>query len=201
MIYLYDAAIVDDLKKSFNPDNVPNPIVKVISPEEIVSVAAQLQSDEISLPIVALSRNQDIKYDMSRYNFTQAKKGVPAEYDSKENIIYYEKAIPIDLAYDITVLTSNQADLDEIVKELLFKYSQQYFLIIRTPYEAKRPIRFGIQIIPESGVDYDKTSKDYWEKGTLYQAIIHTTCHGCVLLSYTPRKVTQLDVNTDIKLN
>lgn len=198
MLYLYDNAVVDDLKKSFNPDNVPNPIVKVISPDEIMGVAAQIQNDEISLPIVAVSRSNEIKYDMSRYNFTQAKIGVPAEYDSKENIIYYEKAMPIFLEYSITVLTSNQVDLDELVKELLFKYSNQYFLIIRTPYEAKRAIRFGIQLLPDSGVEYESTSKDYWEKGTLYQAIIQMKCDGCVLLSYTPRKVTQLCIDRDI---
>lgn len=198
MIYLYDNAITEDLRRSFNPDNSPNPVVKVISPEEIIGLAAQLSGDEISLPVVALSRNPDIQYDMTRYNFTRAKKGVIAEYDTKQNLVYLEKAIPINLQYDITVLASNQADIDELVKELIFKYTEQYFLVIHTPYEAKRPMRFGIQIIPESGVEQSKSSKDFWEKGSLYQAVIHIKCEGCVLLSYTPRKVTQVILDHNI---
>lgn len=198
MIYLYDKAVVDDLKTSFNPDNVPNPVVSVIGPDHILEIAAQLQEDNIQLPIVALSRGDNIEYDMSRYNFTRAKKGIIAEYDSTQNEVYLEKSIPINLKYDMTVLTSNQADMDELVRELLFKYTQQYFLCIRTPYEAKRPIRFGIQIIPDSGIEQTSSSKDYWEKGSLYQSILHLECHGCVLLSYTPRKVTNLGLDPNI---
>ena len=190
MIYLYDNAIVDDLKQSFNPQNVPNPVVSVVGPDHILEVAAQLHNDEIKLPIVALGRSDDINYDMSRYNFTRAKKGVIAEYDTKENLVYLEKAIPIHLNYNMTVLTSNQVDMDELVKELIFKYTQEYFLTIYTPYEAKRPIHFGIQLIPDSEIEQSSSSKDYWEKGSLHQSIIHLECHGCVLLSYTPRKVT-----------
>lgn len=199
MIWLYDNAIVDDLKHSFNPDNVPNPVVSVVGPENILGVAAQLQEDSISLPIVALGRNP-IEYDLSRYNFTRAKVGVPAQYDSKENVVYHEKAIPIKLTYDLTLLTANQADMDELTKEILFKYSQQYFLIIRTPYEAKRPIRFGIQLVPDSQIEQSSTSKDYWEKGQLYQSILHLECHGCVLLSYTPRKVTNVVISDEVNI-
>ena len=42
MIYLYDNAICDDLRKSFNPNNVPNPVVNVVSSEQVISIAAQI---------------------------------------------------------------------------------------------------------------------------------------------------------------
>lgn len=48
MLYLYDEAIVNDLKRSFNPNAVENPVVSVVSPDRIVDIAAQLQNDEIS---------------------------------------------------------------------------------------------------------------------------------------------------------
>lgn len=199
MLYLYDNAIVEDLKKSFNPDNVPNPIVSVVSPENALEIAAQLQNDDISLPLVAFSRNENIPIDMTRYNFTVAKKGIIAEYDTKENLVYLEKAMPVDLKYDMIALTNNQADMDEIMRELLFKYSQQYFLTIHTPYEAHRPIRFGIEIMKDEGIEQITGSKDYHEGGKLYQSTIHLQCHGCVLLSYTPRKVTNLSMDSTIE--
>lgn len=200
MLYLYDNAIVDDLKRSFNPDNVPNPVVAIVGPDHIVEIAAQLQDDEITLPIVAIGRDDNIEYDMSQYNFSRVKKGVIAEYDSKENTLYLEKAIPINLKYDMLLVATNQADLDELTKEIIFKYSQQYFLTIHTPYEAKRPIHFGIEIIPDSSIEQQTSSKDYMDKGTLYQAIIHLQCHGAVILSYTPRKVTNFSLDNNINL-
>ena len=30
LIYLYDKSIADDLRKSFNPENMPDPYVKVV---------------------------------------------------------------------------------------------------------------------------------------------------------------------------
>ena len=85
MIYLYDKAIVADLKHSFNPDNVANPVVKVIDPENIVEVAAQIQNDEIELPIVALTRNPDTPIDRSRANFTRMHNGVAAVINPDTN--------------------------------------------------------------------------------------------------------------------
>ena len=53
MLYCYDNAIVDDLIQSFNPNSVQNSVVKVISPDKILGLAAQIQGDKISFPIVA----------------------------------------------------------------------------------------------------------------------------------------------------
>ena len=47
MMWVYDDAIVEDLKKSFNPENVPNPVVTVVSSESAVGLAAQVQEDKL----------------------------------------------------------------------------------------------------------------------------------------------------------
>ena len=111
MIYLYDEAIVNDLKKSFNPDAVENPVVSVVSPEHVVDIAAQLQNDKISFPLVALTRNEDVSIDTNLTNFTRMHKGVAAVIDPKTNNLYYEQAIPLRLEYALTVLTTNTADM------------------------------------------------------------------------------------------
>ena len=100
MIYKYDDAICDDLRKSFNPDNVENPVVSVISSEVVTSIAAQIQNDKITYPIVALIRNPNsVQIDQSRMNFTRAHFGVSAVIDKETNNVYYEKALPITLEY------------------------------------------------------------------------------------------------------
>ena len=50
MPHIYDKAIVDDLQKSFNPDAAANPVIRVIGPEEVIGLAAQIQNDEITFP-------------------------------------------------------------------------------------------------------------------------------------------------------
>lgn len=196
MIYLYDDAIVEDLKRSFNPDNVSNPVVKVIDPEGIIQLAAQIQNDEISFPIVALSRDPDTPIDETRINFNQTHFGVANVFDPKTNNLYYERVIPIELGYHLTVLTTNIADMDELLKELMFKYMNMYFLTITLPYESKRKIRFGI--VPSfDNIERTSGTLEYLQNGQLYQSIIPLTCEGAVLISYTPAHLRRLEVDVE----
>ncbi len=189
MIYLYDNAIVDDLIKSFNPNAVDDPVVKVIAPEQVCSIAAQVQEDKLSFPIVALTRSENTSIDTDRMNFTRAHKGVASVIDTETNELYYEKALPIKLSYDLTVLTTNTADMDELIKELVFKYTDMYFLTLTLPYYCKRKIRFGITVNMESDIKNSSGTVDYIEEGKLYQSIIPLRCEGCILVSYTSAKL------------
>jgi hypothetical protein len=185
MIYLYDNAIVDDLNRSFNPtDGGESPVVRVIDPEHIVGLAAQIQNDEISLPLVALERN-DYTIDSDRTNFTMMHKGNDVVIDNKTNEIYQERVIPIKLSYTLTALTSNQIDMDELIKELIFKYTDMYYLTIRSPYECNRKFRFGVRI-ERDAIEKRSGASDYIESGQLYQASIPMICDGAVMLHYTP---------------
>lgn len=193
MLYLYDNAIASDLMKSFNPDNVANPVVRVVDPEGIIDLAAQIQEDKIEFPIVAINRLPDIQIDQQRYNFTKAHKGIQSVIDSKTNELYYEKSIPIILKYDLTLLTTNGTDMDELVREILFKYTSMFFLTITLPYECNRKVRFGIAVDPDTNIEKKSGRVDYMKSGQIHQAIIHLRCEGCVLVSYTAAKLRRLD--------
>lgn len=200
MLYLYDKAIVDDLYRSFNTDVVDDPVVRVIDPEHIVDLAAQIQEDKIKFPIVALSRNPGSgDKDTERYNFTRAKFGVSTVLDDKTNQLYYERAIPIKLSYSMTLLTINQADMDELTRELMFKYNNMYFLKIILPYECNRPVRFGITIDSDS-IERKSGSFEYLESGQLYQSIIQLKCEGAVLVDYTPAHLMRTVVDENIRI-
>lgn len=201
MLYCYDNAIVDDLIQSFNPNSVQNPVVKVISPDKILGLAAQIHDDKISFPIVALNRDESTSIDLDRMNFTRMHFGIQSVLDTETNELYYEKSIPIKLSYDLTVLTTNTADRDELLKELLFKYGNMYFLTIQLPYYCKRKIRFGITLNTESEIRHSSGNFEYLENGQLYQTIIPLRCEGCVLVSYTPAKLkrTIYEIESDLK--
>lgn len=186
---------------SFNPDNVPNPVVKVISPEQIIGLAAQIQDDNISFPLVALDRDEDTGIDVDRLNFTRSHFGVETVIDAETNNLYYEKIIPVKLSYGLTILTTNTADRDELLKELMFKYMNMYYLTIQLPYYCKRKIRFGVSLDTSSEIRHSSASIEYIESGQLYQTILPLRCDGCVMVSYTPVKLKRFQnaVDVDIK--
>ena len=198
MLYLYDEAIAEDLRNSFNPSGSMNPVVKVIDSEAITQIVAQIQEDQITFPLVVLTRHEDTPIDESRTNFTRMHKGVAAVIDTETNNLYYEKVIPIKLSYDLTVLTTNTADMDELVRELLFKYIEMYFIAFTLPYECKRKVRFGINIDPNSDISRKSGSFDYIDGGKLHQSIITLKCEGAVLVSYTPSKLQRLSNEAEV---
>ena len=191
MLYLYDDAIVKDLKRSFNPDAVNNPLVKVVDPEAAIGLAAMLQDDDIRFPLVAITRDPDTPIDIDRLNFTRAHIGVTSVLDPDTNELYYERAIPIKLSYKLTILTTNTADMDEMVRELMFKYISMYFLTITLPYECRRKVRFGLCIDTESNIERKSGTFDYIESGKLHETTIPIKCDGCVLVHYTPAKLAR----------
>lgn len=198
MIYLYDNAIVEDLQKSFN-SNTDEFTVKVVSPEQIIPVSAQLTDDILNFPIVALERPETLELNSALSNFAKLHRGVPAVFDKKENNIYNERSIPIDLYYTLTVLTTNQADMDEMLRELMFKYLSMYFLSIKIPYESKRKISFGVIIDQQYGIQRKSGLSEYTDSGQLYKSSIQLRCEGCVLLHYTPKHLKRGVVELDVK--
>ena len=192
MLYNYDNALAKDLENSFNSSIC----VKVVDAEKGIDLAAQAENDEISFPLVLLTRYPDAPIDKNRYNFTRAHKGVATVIDKEKNELYFEKAIPVELKYDLTILTTNTADRDELVKELIFKYTSMYFVSMDLPYESTRKIRFGVSVDIESEISNKSGVLDYLDSGTVYQSIIPLRCEGCVMLSYTPVKLkrSQLEV-------
>lgn len=195
MIYLYDEAICNDLNRSLGTDTV-----RVIDPEGAIDIIAQIRNDQVKFPLVVLTRDGDYEIDTSRINFTMAHFGIPASMDIESNKIYNERVLPINLKYNLTVLATNTADMDELMKELLFKYIHMFFLTIRLPYESDRKLRFGISIEPGTTISQSSGSVEYLKTGKLYQSILPLKCEGCVLVSYTPHQLHHISVDPDIEI-
>lgn len=196
MVYLYDNAICDDLKRSLGSSTV-----SVVGPDKIMEIAAQLQDDKIHFPLVCLYRKRDMPIDTKRMNFTRLHFGVQCVMDHDTNMLYYERAIPVNLSYELHVLATNQADIDELTRELLFKFASMYYLTIELPYESDRKIRFGIVVDQDAGVEGKSGAAEYLTDGTIYQSTITLNCEGCNLVHYTPVHLhrTELEVNPKAK--
>lgn len=189
MLWIYDDAIVQDLINCINPDGGMSSTVKVLGEEGVMGILAQMQEDKIKFPAIFLERLAETPLDPKRYNYTRLHKGVPAVLDTETNNLYLEKAAPIELKYNLHVMTTNTVDMDELVKELLFRYSLMYYVTAKVPYESDRKIRFGIAINPDTTISKKSGASDYVESGKLYESIIELDCQGAVMLSYTPRHI------------
>ena len=186
MLYCYDNAIAEDLQRSFNTDIN---IIKVADSDIYTELAAQSENDQLKFPMIGLTRSSDIEIDTNRLNFTRLHKGVPTVFDNKTNDIYYEQVVPINLSYDLTVLAANTADSDELVRELIFKYTKMYFITMPLPYESDRSIKFGIVLDSTRTISRKSGLIENIHSGTIYQTILALKCEGCVLLSYNPVKL------------
>lgn len=196
MLYLYDKAICDDLRSSFNQDAMGSSTVKVVDPDIAIDVVSQIQNDEFEFPAVVVTRSGDYEIDTSRINFTRLHRGVSVVIDQDTNNIYDERVLPVTLRYNLTILGTNTADMDELTRELLFKYYEQFFLSIHLPYESDRVARFGLIVDESQPVESTSRQLEYLQAGKCYQSIIHLVTAGCVLLHYSPRKLPRYGTDT-----
>jgi len=199
MLYLYDNAIAQDLQNAIDPSGQMNSNVKVMDADGIMGLLAQLQDDKITFPFICLVRDGDVTIDSSLSNFTRTHIGHAEVIDPATNNIYLEKSIPVELKYGLHIFATNTVDMDEIVREITFRYMSMYFLTIDKPYEGQTKLRFGVAIPPGTEFRRESGSGDYIKDGKLYETIIPLTCQGCVMLNYTPRHMTRLTTEIQAK--
>ena len=199
MIHIYDTAICEDLQNSFDKDEYGNTVVSVVPPDDVLTIAAQVQDDKIHFPVIALTRADSIPIDTERYNFARLHRGVATVFDAEKNNIYYEKMIPIKLQYDVVCMGTHTADVDELIRELLFKYSQQYFITVKIPYESKRHIRCGLRVDPDAEIKMYSTTSNYLEEGKLHSAGFTLYVDGAVMVHYTPQHLKRMEFQTEIQ--
>lgn len=191
MIYLYDEAICRDIQESFAVDENNEPIVRVVAPDAIIALNAQMQSDVIKFPLISVERD-GWSIDNNRTNFTTIHRGQLSNFDSKNNNLYYERALPINIKYTITVMAESLIDTDELIRELLFKYYDTYFLEIKLPYESDRIIRFGIQADVDAQINRSVATLEYLQSGKINQTSLDIYTQGCILLHYKERHLMKL---------
>lgn len=194
MLYLYDNAIVDDLKQSLTEEANQN--VFLTNVDNYQGLLAQVQEDTITYPLILLHRDEDTPVIKDLMNFTRYKVGVPCVFDNKTNNVYYERALPVALNYTLQILSTNVADTDELARELFYKYISMYYLTIRAPYESDRKLRFGVAVDMDHGIKRESGSFDYIATGALYQATMRLKTEGCVSLTYTPRHLNRQVIDT-----
>jgi len=151
----YDDILVAKIKK-WIPDNSPLRVLKPDEAKRMLELKADDKNDQpLALPIIAISRNNDIELSISTKNpmsydglrlsapedqssdlsalkgekYTEALKKIP------EKTIHFN-AIPIELGYQIDIYTKTYEEGDEYVRALLFKLINNPVMKVQIPYNG-----------------------------------------------------------------
>lgn len=152
-----DEAILDMFRNVIviDEDGKAWPIPVILgTPEKAVAAIVQdnvrkdetLVVDRIKLPIIAITQNS-IDYDLERYSyhkalnyFSRPDDGKPGfaikEKYTRDTVFGFAKGIPVNIGYTITAWTMYQEDMNQIIEQILTKFSQvAYIRVTGIPWE------------------------------------------------------------------
>lgn len=130
----YDDAIAAKLE-AWTPSNLKLRILKPDETKRLFEVLADDSKDKnIKLPMIALSRNNDIELLLNVKN--------PRSYDGlkieqTEDQTTQMNVIPIKLQYQMDIYTKTQAEASEYLRQYLFKLINNPVIKIEVPYNNK----------------------------------------------------------------
>lgn len=131
----YDDAITEKIKGWLADSSQ----LRVLSPEEsdrLIQLNAEDSNDKpLQLPLIAISRNKDIEIE-STIKQNKSFDGLILGPGSKENTTVHMNVIPIKTTYQLDIYTKKRVEVDEYVRQYLFKLINNPQLIVNIPYNS-----------------------------------------------------------------
>jgi len=189
MIHLYDEALSDYFKTSFNDNITITPVA------DYWRVVSMHKEGELQLPAICLSRQAEDKDAELRSWIIERKGRTDRVQDHK---LITEQALPLGLNYNITLLATTQEDIDELTSEVIFLIINRPSLEVKIPYGSERYT--NAQISLDGEVRNDSAVDTFTSSGILYQAIIPIKILGANIFNIEKRNLRYLkwDIRPDI---
>lgn len=141
-VYMYDEAIIEDLRILVNDDRI-----HIVPVDNVFRLIARLEDDKIEMPLISLTRTgwqlSDNKPQMMKFD------GALADYDEKRNSLKRVQAIPISIGYQLDVWTKTRLENDNILRELIFYYSTHPTLVVKIEYGLDITHNFNLFFDPD----------------------------------------------------
>ena len=129
----YDEAVTQKIKNWL----ADNSTMRVLSPDEsnrLIQLTAEDSGDKpLNLPVIAISRNKDIEL-LSTIKQNKSFAGLVIKSDIAKNSVVHFNVIPIKTTYQIDFYTKTRAEVDEYVRQYLFKLINNPQIIIEIRY-------------------------------------------------------------------
>jgi hypothetical protein len=132
-INYYDEAITQKIKGWLADSSQ----LRVLSPDEytrLIQLNAEDNSDQpLKLPVLAISRNKDIEIE-SAIKQNKSFDGLIIGKDEATATTIHLNVIPIKTTYQIDIYTKKRIEVDEYIRQYLFKLINNPQIIIEIPY-------------------------------------------------------------------
>ena len=116
---------------------LPTSALRVLKPNETKRffelTAEESPNEQISLPCIALSRNNDIELGLN-YKSPKSYAGLKLQQTTTETLIL--NAIPINVKYQLDIYTKTAEEGDEYLRQYLFKLINNPVIKIVIPYNG-----------------------------------------------------------------
>lgn len=134
-ISYYDEAVTQKIKNWLAESSK----LRVLSPDEsnrLMQLKAEDSNDEpVKLPIIAISRNKDIDIE-STIKQNKSFDGLIIGKDEATATTIHLNVIPIKTTYQLDIYTKKRIEVDEYVRQYLFKLINNPQIIIEIPYNG-----------------------------------------------------------------
>lgn len=134
-ISYYDEAVTQKIKNWLADSSK----LRVLSPDEsnrLMQLKAEDSNDEpVKLPIIAISRNKDIDIE-STIKQNKSFDGLIIGKDEATATTIHLNVIPIKTTYQLDIYTKKRIEVDEYVRQYLFKLINNPQIIIEIPYNS-----------------------------------------------------------------
>lgn len=132
-INYYDEAVTQKIKGWLADSSK----LRVLSPDEsnrVIQLNAEDSKDEpLKLPFIAISRNKDIEIE-STIKQNKSFDGLIIGKDAATATTIHLNVIPIKTTYQLDIYTKKRIEVDEYVRQYLFKLINNPQIIIEIPY-------------------------------------------------------------------
>lgn len=170
-VYLYDEVLVNQLREVTGDSRI-----HIIDPSQAVSFLAQFDNDKVDLPAIVVSRNSVRLLDYR--NQVVALKGQSVRRNSDDNLYVKAQLIPMRIDWNIDVFTVDRYTCDEIIRELVFYFTQQPRFEVHVPYQLDIDQNFDIIMSPDivdnsDLIEFPNTGERFRETISVYTENAH----------------------------
>ena len=183
-IYIYDKAIIEKFKEILG-----DPRISIV-PFESAFRKSGVDGDDVTLPFVSISRQG--------WSLTQQTKNITAYMVGKpktKNDIYYTNAyLPIEIHYNIDIVTRNREENDELCRELILYIHRHPELIAEVTYLGITQ-RFGFHCFLGNDVVDNSEISEFENRGQYYRSTLSMVVDEAQLIyveKYVPVKEIQI---------
>lgn len=189
-LYLYDNAIIEDIRRIFNDSRV-----HITIPDYEFSTLARIDKDRVTLPAISLVRTGWSLTDARPH--TMKFDGATLRYEKDIKKFRSIQVIPIRINYLIDIWSKTRRENDDIMRELIFYYSTHPTLEITVPYDLN--INHVFNIFFNNDIEDNSDIVSHKERGEYYRQTISMYTDDAYLWKSSaryPTVVSKLTVET-----